>query len=163
MYDLMICSLIKSFLAIIKQVSESFKCINYHLCFTFFETRRRPRSCRGSRQLRYYVSHELSASLKIQHKDLRNKFLCTLCTSGCHVRHLYLIISELLGFCDFRLSILWTIYDFRLFILWTIYDFRLSILWTTYDFRLSILWAIYGSILDHKSLWFQTDHTLDHI
>ena len=54
---------------------------------------------------------------------------------------IYLIRIELLGF----------------------YDFRLSILWTIYDFKLSIFWTIYGSILDHKSLWFQADHTLDHI
>ena len=41
------------------------------------ETQRRPPSCHVSRQVGYYVTQELSASLKIQHKDkgLRNQFV----------------------------------------------------------------------------------------
>ena len=61
--------------------------------FSNFETRRRPRSRRGSRQVWYYVSHELRASLKIQHKDFGKQFLWTMCTGSCHVRHSYYIFS----------------------------------------------------------------------
>ena len=32
-----------------------------------------------------------------------------------------------------------------------------------YDFSLILVWAFYGSRQDHKRLWFQADHTLNHI
>ena len=44
------------------------------LYYYSFETQMRPRSHRGSRQVQYYVSHEQSASLKIQHKDFGKIF-----------------------------------------------------------------------------------------
>ena len=64
-----------------------FSLISSSFGFSSFKTRRRPRSRRGSRHVWYYVSHKLSASLKIQHKDFGKQFLWTMCTGSCHVRH----------------------------------------------------------------------------
>ena len=48
------------------------------------ETQRRPRSRRGSRQVEYYVSQELSVSLKMHHKDSATDLLI-LFTGSFHV------------------------------------------------------------------------------
>ena len=111
------------------------------LYFSSFETRRRPRSRRGSRQVLYYVSHELRASLKIQHKDFGKQFLWTMCTGSCHVRHSYYIFSLETWFSYY-------VHDMKhdghsMIILWNMVDMVRS--WQDHDHEMTmiIVWSYY--------------------
>ena len=143
--------------------------------FSNFETRRRPRSRRGSRQVWYYVSHELRASLKIQHKDFGKQFLWTMCTGSCHVRHSYYIFSLETWFSYY-------VHDMKhdghsMIILWNMaamvrswqdhdHEMTMIIVWSYYDHSMASMFgqpgqlrfAAYSKILHEWQICFDFSH-----
>ena len=113
--------------------------IQFFMIFRCIETQRRPRFSRGSHQVWYYVSHEVSASLKLQHKDSVTN-LWSLFTGGCHVRHL-----------DFQSRIhRSSYYDHAMFILWNMMDHTMK-----HDHHsLIILWNMVAMV----RFWHDHDH-----